>query len=51
MTDNDRPHPVLLKLPQMTDLPRPPLGAVRWILLGIALLVAALTTYFQLAPY
>jgi membrane protease subunit HflK len=51
MSDNDRPHPVLLKLPQMADLPRPPLGALRWILLGLVLLFAALTTYFQLAPY
>jgi len=51
MSDNDRPGPVLLKLPQMADLPRPPLGALRWILLGLVLLFAALTTYFQLAPY
>jgi len=51
MSDNDRPGPVLLKLPQMTDLPRPPAGALRWILLGVVLLFAALTIYFQLAPY
>src|SRR5262245_28183312 len=51
MTEDDRRRPVLIKLPEMADLPRPPLGAVRWILFAVLLLIAVVSTYFQIAPY
>ncbi len=51
MSEDNRQRPVLLKLPELADLPRPPLGALRWILLGLLLLIGAVSSYFQLAPY
>ena len=51
MNEDNRQRPVLLKLPELTDLPRPPLGALRFILLGLLLLIGAVSSYFQLAPW
>lgn len=42
---------MLLRLPEIADLPRPPRGVVPWILLAVLGLFLAFSTYFQIAPY